>query len=561
MNVAAAPSTMDPSGCPPNGRYEYLLQQVVQLNTDLHKTVALSQSLKSERDSLQELTQRLKQDVMRCEERCEKMQEVLMTETEYKVQSDRKHEALMHKWKQQLEIKAREFEVLQKNLAPPKDLDQLRLAIQDEVELPHRQRTQGLQLEIDKYREMYYSVRRDFEILKTEHDQTIINHGHEIESSIATHMVLMNDLKRQLDAADDRAADMHTTDKLRRMELDKETLVTENHKLRQELELGRCKQDCERLQGVVDEKDKKLREATDDAMRLREQVKQKDLLLVDNHNLHSSKLRELRAELEADKVQFKQKQLDWMDQIASLQLALQQSDESFQKREKEWHLEQAKQVALQSHGDTHTQHTTAALQAKLAEKTAEAATLQETLDGCTQRATHALDQEQLKVHRLQGEKDSLSAKLTTAQELIQYLEDDLVKLTDERTNDKQSFEKSQAHLQAQLDETLAASFNARRSLADEHKKVADKLTKSLVKAERKRDAYKEKCLQVHERYKAAAMAKEAAAVQLQQLKDQHHIEIQQFLTQWSHAEDSRLSGSMPGKPVVCWSLYMTWQMI
>ncbi|ETV82039.1 hypothetical protein, variant [Aphanomyces astaci] len=455
-------------------------------------------------------------------------------------------------------------------------------------------------------------------------------------------MVLMNDLKRQLDAADDRAADMHTTDKLRRMELDKDTLVTENHKLRQELEhvrqakvdlfqrqeadatkfatqmtdvlgkltnvdlelkatarqLGRCKQDCERLQGVVDEKDKKLREATDDAMRLREQVKQKDLLLVDNHNLHSSKLRELRAELEADKVQFKQKQVDWMDQIASLQLALQQSEETFQKREKEWHLEQAKQVALQSHGDTHTQHTTAALQAKLAEKTAEAATLQETLDGCTQRATHALDQEQLKVHRLQGEKDSLSAKLTTAQELvtklkaenlswrsqlkeveqeyrvlqgkyrdamqnqqdlqsqldqdkakIQYLEDDLVKLTDERTNDKQSFEKSQAHLQAQLDETLAASFNARRSLADEHKKVADKLTKSLVKAERKRDAYKEKCLQVHERYKAAAMAKEAAAVQLQQLKDQHHIEIQQFLTQWSHAEDSRLSGSMPGKPM------------
>ncbi|RHY90507.1 hypothetical protein DYB35_003999 [Aphanomyces astaci] len=389
---------------------------------------------------------------MRCEERCEKMQEVLMTETEYKVQSDRKHEALMHKWKQQLEIKAREFEVLQKNLAPPKDLDQLRLAIQDE-----------------------------------------------------------------LDAADDRAADMHSTDKLRRMELDKETLVTENHKLRQELEEADATKFATQMTDVLGKLTnvdlelkatarQKLREATDDAMRLREQVKQKDLLLVDNHNLHSSKLRELRAELEADKVQFKQKQLDWMDQIASLQLALQQSDESFQKREKEWHLEQAKQVALQSHGDTHTQHTTAALQAK-------------------------------------------------------YLEDDLVKLTDERTNDKQSFEKSQAHLQAQLDETLAASFNARRSLADEHKKVADKLTKSLVKAERKRDAYKEKCLQVHERYKAAAMAKEAAAVQLQQLKDQHHIEIQQFLTQWSHAEDSRLSGSMPGKPVVCWCLDMTWQTI
>ncbi|RHZ02097.1 hypothetical protein DYB31_003262 [Aphanomyces astaci] len=232
---------------------------------------------------------------MRCEERCEKMQEVLMTETEYKVQSDRKHEALMHKWKQQLEIKAREFEVLQKNLAPPKDLDQLRLAIQNEVELPHRQRVGTTTL----------FTAAELVISWTQADAT----------KFATQM----------------------TDVLGKLtNVDLELKATARQKLR---------------------------EATDDAMRLREQVKQKDLLLVDNHNLHSSK--ELRAELEADKVQFKQKQVDWMDQIASLQLALQQSEETFQKREKEWHLEQAKQVALQSHGDTHTQHTTAALQAKV----------------------------------------------------------------------------------------------------------------------------------------------------------------------------------------------------
>ncbi|KAF0717404.1 hypothetical protein As57867_002308, partial [Aphanomyces stellatus] len=393
---------------PAHGRYEYLLQQVVQLNTDLHKTVALSQSLKTERDSLQELSSRLKQDVVRAEEKVEKMQEVLMTETEFKVQSDRKHEQALHRWKHQLEQKAKEFEVLQKNLAPPKDLDQLRLAIQDEVELPHRQRVQGLQLEIEKYRELFFNVRREYEILKTEHEQTIVNHGNELESAVAAHAVVLNDLKRQLSAAEERADDMHAIEKMRRMEQDKENVLLENLKVRQELEalrqakleqfqrqeqeatkhatqltellglkttfelevkatsrqLQRMKDDCDRLQATVDEKDKKLREAVDDGMRLRDQVKQKDLLLVENHALHNNKIRELRAELDADKVLFKEKQLEWMDQVATLQMNMQQTEASFAKREKDWQMEQARVVALQTHDATHAKETIQALETK-----------------------------------------------------------------------------------------------------------------------------------------------------------------------------------------------------
>ena len=37
-----------------NNRYEYLLQQVSQLNGDLHKTVAISTSLKEENEYLRE---------------------------------------------------------------------------------------------------------------------------------------------------------------------------------------------------------------------------------------------------------------------------------------------------------------------------------------------------------------------------------------------------------------------------------------------------------------------------------------------------------------------------
>ncbi|CAK4672399.1 unnamed protein product [Aphanomyces euteiches] len=631
--------TPDPSNASRNGQYDYLLQQIVQLNTDLHKTVAMSQSLKAERDSLHELTERLKQDVIRSEEKCDKMQEVLMTETEFKVQSDRKHEQLVHKWKQQLEAKAKEFELLQRNLAPPKDLDQLRLAIQDEVEMPHRQRVQSLQLEIDKYREMFYNVRREYEILKTEHEQTIVNHGNELESTMATHEILINDLKRRVDAAEERAEATHMVEKVRRLEQDKDNFLLENHKLRHELEqvrqakldqfqrheaemtknatqlaemlamktnvdlelkaaqrqMQRTKEDNERLLGTIDDKEKKLREALDETMRLREQVKQKDLLLVDNHAVHTAKLRDLRAELDNDKMHFKEKQLEWMDQVATLQASMQQMEASFQKREKEWQMDQARFQSLQAQDAMHAKETIGALETKLAEKIAELSAAQEALDDHTQRTTQALEQEQLKVHRLQGEKESLTAKLATMQELVtklkaenmtwrnqhkemeqeyrvlqakhrdamqaqqesqsvvdqykakmQYLEDDLTKLTDVRTSEKEEFDRATTLLRRQMDEMTAAAQSTQQALKDELKQSVDKLSKALAKAERKRDAYKEKCFQVHARFKAALQAKEAVESQLNQVKEQHHVEVQHLLTQWSHLEEAKTT-AMVGK--------------
>lgn len=46
-------------GAPPS-RYDALLRQVVQLNSDLHKTAALSQTLQRERDGLQQNNARVR---------------------------------------------------------------------------------------------------------------------------------------------------------------------------------------------------------------------------------------------------------------------------------------------------------------------------------------------------------------------------------------------------------------------------------------------------------------------------------------------------------------------
>ncbi|KAF0712692.1 Aste57867_4721 [Aphanomyces stellatus] len=53
-----------------------------------------------------------------------------------------------------------------------------------------------------------------------------------------------------------------------------------------------------------------------------------------------------------------------MDQVATLQMNMQQMEASFSKREKDWQMEQARVVALQTHDATHAKETIQALETK-----------------------------------------------------------------------------------------------------------------------------------------------------------------------------------------------------
>lgn len=58
---------MEPGGANAAGsRYDALLQQIVQLNTDLQKTAALSQTLQRERDGLQQNNSRVNTATTSC---------------------------------------------------------------------------------------------------------------------------------------------------------------------------------------------------------------------------------------------------------------------------------------------------------------------------------------------------------------------------------------------------------------------------------------------------------------------------------------------------------------
>ncbi|RLN26466.1 hypothetical protein BBJ28_00012864 [Nothophytophthora sp. Chile5] len=158
------------SGGSAGSRYDALLRQIVQLNTDLQKTAALSQTLQRERDDVQQLNVKVTfcfhSESKRLHERCDKLQLVLMQETEHK---------LIAKWKKQLEVKARAFETLQKKFAPPRDLEQLRIKIQEEMEGPYQQRIESLQDEVERHRQLSFDLRREFEVLKAEYEQFSID--------------------------------------------------------------------------------------------------------------------------------------------------------------------------------------------------------------------------------------------------------------------------------------------------------------------------------------------------------------------------------------------------
>ena len=72
-------------------------------------------------------------------------------------------EAVVTKWKAQLESRTKELENLQLKLAP-QDIDMLRIKLQEELEATHSIRVASMDQETDKWRQMFFKVRLNLEL-------------------------------------------------------------------------------------------------------------------------------------------------------------------------------------------------------------------------------------------------------------------------------------------------------------------------------------------------------------------------------------------------------------
>jgi len=72
--------------------------------------------------------------------------------------------------------------VVQVKLAP-QDMDMLRVKLQEELESSHNVRVSAMEGETDKWRQMFFKVRREYELCRTRFEQFSINSGNEIEAA------------------------------------------------------------------------------------------------------------------------------------------------------------------------------------------------------------------------------------------------------------------------------------------------------------------------------------------------------------------------------------------
>ncbi|GAB9469067.1 hypothetical protein Gpo141_00006359 [Globisporangium polare] len=615
-------------------RYDDLLRQIVQLNTDLQKTAALSQTLQRERDGLQHNNSKLRDEVKRLHDRCDKLQLVLMQETEQKIESDKKHEELIAKWKRQLEVKARAFENLQKKFAPPKDLEQLRFKIQEELEGPHQQRVENLQDEIEKHRQFAFNVRREYELVKTEYEQFSIDQGNEMECVHATYEMKIADLKKKLQEAEERAQDSSNAEHIRQLEHQRQAASVEIKMLHDELreacdeimrvhellereksetairlademtknatmeldlkalfrQMAKLKDECESYRSKWDTAQSKLHELSSECESLRDQMKQKDSLVLSSHNSVTAKLREERSTWEKEQAALK-------DRVNELTLKLQAAEalvekasaDSIHARESEISTVEYT-VLLKMREDEVDKYRSLAAELEI-----KAARREEEMRQAQNEAEEALHKLQVEsestrkmLQTLEAEKEHYVAKQSSSQELLarmksecmmlrtklkevendyrtlqtkhreviqyqediqlekeqmeaklKYVEQDFALLTEKIEKEKENYATSTHDLQRKL-ASVENDFRSQKSaLKHEMRAALSKALRELSKTQKKRDAYKRKCVEAHERYKSLVERASYQESKLLQLQHEHATELQQLLAQLSEVESDK----------------------
>lgn len=133
--------------------------------------------------------------------------EELLAATERQMRTDQKNEAFQEEVLSQMATREEALRELQAQLVP-QDLDMLRIQIQEELEVPHKQRLGEIEGEVQKWETLYYSVRRVYEKEKTENDLFKEQVKAAIDSDRAVFEAEVKSLEGQLLEMQDRASSL-----------------------------------------------------------------------------------------------------------------------------------------------------------------------------------------------------------------------------------------------------------------------------------------------------------------------------------------------------------------
>mmetsp|Transcript_10108 Transcript_10108/g.17783 ORF Transcript_10108/g.17783 Transcript_10108/m.17783 type:complete len:841 (+) Transcript_10108:263-2785(+) len=231
--------------------YDDILEQFSELSREMSRAVATSQRLADENEDLVGHYQKLKNEHLKLRSNYVRARKQTIEEAEARIALEQHHDDQLKRWRYQLEVKAKEFEALQLQMAPPGDLSLVEAKIRQELAAAHRADLHGRDAEIEKARNMYFAEHNELELLKTEFEQYTKNQKQEIATLKAAHEAECDALKAQMNQlrADHEEASKQETIQLRT--LNTKTVTAERDLLRSQLDAAL--RDVEELQSKVDQ--------------------------------------------------------------------------------------------------------------------------------------------------------------------------------------------------------------------------------------------------------------------------------------------------------------------
>merc|ERR1719335_1179077 len=151
--------------------YEELLAHDQQITQELGTLVGLHERLRSDHVALKELYESMKTEHTRVKDQLSQARQDAARNESAKRQLESDFNSQRRQMKQKLDVKIAEFEDLQQQVTPPRDLDMLRLKITEEVEAPFRAQVRQLEAKMADDQKRATEAKRHAEVLKIELQQ------------------------------------------------------------------------------------------------------------------------------------------------------------------------------------------------------------------------------------------------------------------------------------------------------------------------------------------------------------------------------------------------------
>ncbi|EKX53017.1 hypothetical protein GUITHDRAFT_161142 [Guillardia theta CCMP2712] len=223
-------------------------------------------------------------------------------------------------WKAELDIKAKQFEELRSQIIPPRELDEIRMRMAEELETPIRQRADMLEEELEKQRESYFQLRRQLEKLKFEKDQMQAEHEQDMLEATEKHRAIEAELNIRISGLQAALDDTTEVQEINVLQREVQSLKVKEKKLLGEIADLRSEKEALRVAKEVagqEVKDKMDQMATESS--------KKDFMMDDLRRKISHLERELEQETEGHK-RTEAKLLEWERENSVLQRKLDEMD-------------------------------------------------------------------------------------------------------------------------------------------------------------------------------------------------------------------------------------------